>query len=350
MEDYLDIRIDVFENSGQHACVRRTLTIAAFIDEILREFDEIGGLAENYAVYMSGSDKPLARNKTINQLDIQPWDELVFDYRNKTLRRNLSQRERYRLRAEKDGKLFEIAWQPAVIGRPSNDADHNIRLAVNMQHIAGGDTISRRHAHLLYENAGPVIERLSRSNPVYVNGAELPYEQPRQIKHGDRLEFGRNRIALIVDRKPTMMVPPKTLELDFHNEVEPILKKTAQAKPAAPQEAEEPKAGMPAARLTVIKGETPRSEGAALLIDRETVAIGRDSFNLSNKSGVSRNHAEIRYDGAKHQFTLIDLKSTNGVSIDEKPIPPGQPVELKPGARVGLGKEILLQFELVQEA
>jgi hypothetical protein len=81
MDDYIDVKIDVFEHTDQRARVRKGLTVNDLIAEILREFDDIvADSPEKYAIYLKGFDHPLKPVETLAQLDIQPQDELVFDY------------------------------------------------------------------------------------------------------------------------------------------------------------------------------------------------------------------------------------------------------------------------------
>ena len=63
-------------------------------------------------------DRPLNANYTMAQLDIQPQDELVFDYVRKTIRQMLHPSQYAILREDATGETFDIQWQPAVIGRP----------------------------------------------------------------------------------------------------------------------------------------------------------------------------------------------------------------------------------------
>ena len=134
MDDYIEVKIDVFEHVSQRASLRKSLTVTALIGEILKEFDDISADSPGkYAVFLKGTDHPLDANSTLVQLDIQPQDELVFNYGKQTNRQMLDPKYYAALRDESQNRMYEITWQPAIIGRPTNDADHNIMLAVNLQ-------------------------------------------------------------------------------------------------------------------------------------------------------------------------------------------------------------------------
>src|SRR5574341_867634 len=197
MDEYIDVKIDVFEHTGQRARVRKGLTVNDLIAEILREFDDIvADSPEKYAIYLKGFDQPLKPVETLAQLDIQPQDELVFDYVRQAIRRMLEVHQYATLREESTGKEFDVQWQPAVIGRPSTDVDHNIILAVNVQLLSDGKTISRRHAQITFSEGRYFIEPLAEQNPTFLNGKELMAHSKREIRNNDKLAFGNNRLTM----------------------------------------------------------------------------------------------------------------------------------------------------------
>jgi hypothetical protein len=81
--------------------------------------------------------------------------------------------------------------------------------------------------------------------------------------------------------------------------------------------------------------------GSSVTLDprwpRPCVMIGRDpSCGLvCNDPSVSRRHAEVFMDG--EAVYLRDLNSSNGTWVDGQPLPPGQPVPLRPGQQVFVG-------------
>ena len=126
MEEYIEVKIDVFEHTSQRARLRSNLTVAALIDEIFREFDDIAADSPGrYALYLKGSDRPLLNSATMTQLDLQPQDELIFNYIRHSNRHMLDPRNYAYLKDEATGRVYEIQWQPALIGRPTNEAEHN---------------------------------------------------------------------------------------------------------------------------------------------------------------------------------------------------------------------------------
>ncbi len=95
------------------------------------------------------------------------------------------------------------------------------------------------------------------------------------------------------------------------------------------------------AKLLIFRGETQLDERE---LTEQTVRIGRGAQNdivLEDPGkGVSRNHAEIRFEGGR--YTLIDLQSQNGIWVSGKRVPS---VVLEPGVSAALGP-----FRLMVEA
>ena len=195
MAEYIDVKIDVFEHSDQRARVLESLTPTGLIQEILKEFDDItADLPEKYAIYLKGMERPLNANYTMAQLDIQPQDELVFDYVRKTIRQMLHPSQYAILREDTTGKSFDIQWQPAVIGRPTNEVDHDIVLAVNVQLVPNGMTISRKHAQITFSDGKYYIEMMAENNLLILNGKEMVLNSRKEIRNGDKIIVGRNKV------------------------------------------------------------------------------------------------------------------------------------------------------------
>ncbi len=352
MDDYIDVKIDVFEHIGQRARLRKSLTVTGLIQEVLREFDDItADTPEKYAIYLKGFDHPLKAAETLFQLDIQPQDELVFDYVRQAIRRMLDVSQYAILREDGTGKEFDIQWQPAVIGRPSTEVNHNIILAVNVQLLPNGKTVSRRHAQITFSEGHYFVEPLAEQNSVFLNGKELPVYGKREIRNGDKLSFGNKKLNMTFythsQRNPRVSAlepAPQTLSQSA----------TATAVPAPVQQL------VPS--TTDLNGTVldPEKSTASLVIEASTSAdqvgnrikligfpfnIGRGLTSLNTEEEVSRKHAEVNYDEQRNVYTLTDLNSTNGVTLDGSKITPGVPYVISPEMRIGLGSVLELRLE-----
>lgn len=354
MDDYIDVKIDVFEHTGQRARLRRSLTVHALIEEILREFDDItADSPEKYAIYLKGFDHPLKPVGTLAELDIQPQDELVFDYVRQTIRQMLDVHNYATLREEGTGKEFDIQWQPAVIGRPSTDVDHNIILAVNVYLLPDGKTISRRHAQITFAEGRFFIEPLAEQNPVFLNGREVPVHNKREIRNNDKLAFGNNKLTMTfltqnqqvsraVAREPVVQTPSKPA-------ASAPMPSTPLPRPAptpVDMDATNFAATTPSPALVVESSSTPGKTGTRIELLAFPFIIGRSLEILSTENEMSRKHAEITYDAQKNAYFITDLQSTNGVTINGEQIPPNAPHVITPNVHIGLGNVFVARFEV----
>jgi hypothetical protein len=94
-----------------------------------------------------------------------------------------------------------------------------------------------------------------------------------------------------------------------------------------------------------VRAGTPAASGAETeyTLDQELVVLGRGSeadLRLSD-TGVSRRHGEIRQIGqAEHAYR--DLGSTNGSKVNGNQATPANPIRLRDGDRIELGKSTLV--------
>ena len=351
MDEYIDIKIDVFEHAGQRARVRKNLTAAALIEEILREFDDIAtDSQQKYAIYLKGFDRPLTPDNTLTQLDIQPQDELVFDYVRQTIRQMLDVSQYAILREDTIGKEFDIQWQPAVIGRPSTDVDHNIILAVNVQLLPNGKTISRKHAQITVSDKRYFIEPLADQNPVFLNGKELPVNSRREIRNGDKISLGRQKLTMTLvaqnqrdsrpaSREPISQPPPRPISTPPSSAP---LQPPAQSVNSADATSFIDSPLTPS--LVIEASSVSERVGGRIELTSSPFVLGRSLDILGKENEVSRKHAEVTHDTQSGKYYITDLQSTNGVTLNGQRITPGTPYEIASGTRIGLGSILILQF------
>lgn len=337
MDDYIDVKINVFEHTGQRARVRRSITVKTLIDEILKEFDDIDADSpEKYSIQLKGVDRPLEANHTLAQLDIQPQDEITVGYLHQTIRKMLDPKDHATLREETSNISFDIQWTPAIIGRPSTEVNHNIMLAVNMQILAIGMTISRKHAQIVFSEGSFFVEPAAANNPTYLNGKLLAVNTMNKLKSGDRLAFGQHKVSFVFTTKSQPVsygmdpsepiskpvIPP---EEDFHTRVAPS------------------KSGV--ATLVIEKSLNLSNIGQRIPLQNLPLVVGRVIPIFSNEGDISRQHAEINYDPASNMYMIKDLNSTNGVTLNGQRIEAQKLYELHPGTKIGLGKVMVVEFQ-----
>ncbi len=372
MDDYIEVKIDVFEHTAQRAMLRKSLTVSGLIDEIFKEFDDISADSPGkYAVFLKGNERPLDVSATLTQLDIQPQDELVFNYVKQTIRQMLEPRNYAFLKDDSLNRVYEIQWQPAIIGRPTNDADHNIMLAVNLQLHPKGQTVSRKHAQIIFSQGNFYIEPLAENNPIAVNGKPVTLNSRKEIKNGDQIQIGRNNLVMIFNtqmgaapapaaREPQSKPvpqpyspPPQPYVQSPPPYIAPVPQAPVMSAPQpvvpAPAPVEDEKTYIASAArpssLVVERAAQVNKIGQSLLLPSYPFVLGRDIPLLSGETEISRRHAEISFDTLSNKFFVTDLQSTNGVTLDGIKIEPNRPYDLRPGARLGFGLHFLCRFQ-----
>jgi pSer/pThr/pTyr-binding forkhead associated (FHA) protein len=229
--------------------------------------------------------------------------------------------------------------------------DHNIILAVNVQLLPNGKTISRRHAQITFSEGRYFIEPLAEQNPVFLNGKELPVDGKREIRSGDKLSLG--------NKKLTMTFSTQLPRTSRSSASEPTSQPVSQSAPAtaAPIPVQPPRPAavdvngtvlapeIPAAALTIAASSTPERVGERIELIGFPFTIGRMLTSLNAEDEVSRKHAEVNYDEQKSLYTITDLQSTNGVTLNGERILPGVPYVITPDMRIGLGTVLVLRLE-----
>jgi pSer/pThr/pTyr-binding forkhead associated (FHA) protein len=314
--EYLDLIIDVFDHTGQRARVRKTLTGEELVSEILREFDDLDQKTpEGYALFLRGEEKPLDRGSTMEQLNIQDHDELVIKHARSSERISSAAGEKKVYLVEiQTGTRYEINWQPAIIGRPDIDPAQNELLAVNLQTLTGGMSISRRHAQVTFEGDQYFLEPLSASNPTCLNDTPLALQSRVPLVPGDRITLGASRIELV-------------FAVEGSQKTDGAVQSTA--------------------RLVLIYSPGVQA-GALYPIITTPFTIGRKEcdLTLAGDQGVSRRHAVIDYDEKAMLYRLVDLGGVNGTQINGVSVLANRPVPLSGGEELQLGPETKLRFEI----
>jgi len=332
MEEYLEIRLDIFEHRAEPVRVRKTLKISELIDEILKEFDDIPSESpQGYEICIKGSKKPIPRHFTLSQADIQPQDELILEYEPQNDPRDrLSEHQRAYLRDEGDGRIYSLEWSPALIGRPSKTAEQNILLAVNLQHHPHGMTVSRRHAQITLENGRYFLQALSEDNPTVLNKRIVPPASRVELQHDDKFFLGKH------------------LQMTF------LTSKPDEIRSAVQESASIPRSPLSETDSRTVIGESSLSTPLRLLIEASQSGVGqvielslparlgRKHPLLENDREVSREHVEFHYDPDKGQVHLRDLGSRNGTFLNGVRLTSDATYILPMGVRLQLGSHVVL--------
>lgn len=87
---------------------------------------------------------------------------------------------------------YDLAWQPAIVGRKDHRNPTNNRLlAADLEEIEELPTVSRHHACITEKQGQFYIEDIQGRNPVYVDGARLHSGTQYPLSAGDIIQVGR---------------------------------------------------------------------------------------------------------------------------------------------------------------
>jgi hypothetical protein len=207
-EARIELLIDVFDLAAQRALALGTLTPPQLVAAVLEEFSELEFLGNNRADYvlLKAADQAALDESAPIGDQLAKGDRLILAERVPTLPNGTSAPSRpVYLREQASGKVFQLHWQPAIIGRPDQDHEHNARLAVNLADHPGGQRVSRRQAQIGESGGMFFIEPLS-SNPTIVRdgqGQNFPAQSRQPLRHGDVVYLENSQIALkFIVREP----------------------------------------------------------------------------------------------------------------------------------------------------
>jgi hypothetical protein len=198
--DRVTLTIVMEKGQGGHVNARRNVPVQALIDEIRRKFECEEG---EYSLFLKGRDEPLEASRTLAQHGLQDGNELIFkegapESRSRTLamiesgiQKRIQGRDEAYLEEERGGQIFEIAWQPALIGRAYQmNPSANKLLAADLSDLQGSEFVSRQHACIIERDGQYVIKGLNPRNPTYVNDRVLG-EEEHILQPGDRVRVGK---------------------------------------------------------------------------------------------------------------------------------------------------------------
>ena len=197
----LTITSELFDdNPQQEASVRANVTLRTLIEETRQEFSLMEG---NYTLTAFGSDEALPPDQTIEQTGLQMGDELIFQRERHSISQHMIVRGGHFfqplgdtaqafLRESVSNQVFDIAWHPAIIGRPdaSNPASADM-LAINLGDVKEAKTVSRQHARILIQTGNYYLEPLAQQNATLLNDDEMAFGEKRRLRPGDKICVGK---------------------------------------------------------------------------------------------------------------------------------------------------------------
>ncbi len=224
-----------------------------------------------------------------------------------------------RLISLNDGREYPVAVVPFVLGR---DATAEVVIA--------SPDASRRHAEIVSRPDGDVVVDLS-TNGTFVNGARISGRH--QLKALDVIRIGAEEFRYYPAARPAVPVPAGA---QFR------LSDTLVGLPRTPS-IEPPKLAplspRPLATMLVKSGSL---KGQRFAVKSPVINIGRAEYNDVQLPDPSISSTHVKLQLREGVWTLTDLGSTNGTTVDGERVDDDTP--LSPGAVVKLG-DVSLSFE-----
>lgn len=164
----LTLHVDIFDQTAQSAKVLPELTPLRFIANILQEFRELEYLGDDPTAYQllhAETREPLLENQPLGTQLSDGAALILVEQEFPLPAGTLPLRPSVYLREVRTGTSYRIQWQPAIIGRVSENSAWNDQVAVDLRSYPTGMRVSRRHAKV-WEEAGSYFIEVMQNNPV----------------------------------------------------------------------------------------------------------------------------------------------------------------------------------------
>lgn len=199
--DRLTLSLDIRPNNigVKKVNVRSTLIVGNFVSEIKDKFNIDGNLQ-----LQLGEGGEILNPESALELAGAGEDSLLvctrimestgtLDAIQRGVREAFGDRfQRVYLSEDRTMTEYDLAWQPAIVGRRDyNDPSNNRLLAVDLEEIEDLPTVSRHHACVTMANGSFFLETIQARNPTYLDGARLEQGVKYPLSAGSSIQVGR---------------------------------------------------------------------------------------------------------------------------------------------------------------
>lgn len=201
----IDLRIDILDLEGQHAVVLTNLKPPELVEAIVAEFHGdgdalyLGANAADYYLVNAESGAVLDTETPVGQQVVSNDRLALHEVERPLPAGGRALKQTAYLRELTSGNVYKLRWQPAIVGRFSEDLPMNELVAVDLQPYPTGLRVSRRHVAITEAGGQFFVENLSK-NPVSIRRGEdvtIPIEsRQQQILPGDVIDLERSDISL----------------------------------------------------------------------------------------------------------------------------------------------------------
>lgn len=200
----LDIRPN--EIGEKRINVRSSLLVANLIAEVQDKFNLDGTLE----LRLDEADEPLRLDRPLEPQGVADGGTLICqrlmedtgtaDAIARGVRDYFSEEfERVYLTERRTRTEYDLAWQPAIVGRRDHrDPSKNKLLAVDLEGVEDLPTVSRHHAAITMRGGSFFIESIQARNPTYLDGSPLKSGIRYPLSAGSVIEVGRITLTFYV--------------------------------------------------------------------------------------------------------------------------------------------------------
>jgi len=199
--DRMNLKLDIQANSV--GIKKVNLRSSLLVDNLIATIKDKFNLDGEYEVRLPNGHQPLARSLELNRAGVNDGAVLVvtrivqstgtLDAIRLGMRTRLSKNfKRVYLTEEHAQVEYDLAWQPAVIGRKDNhDPSKNKLLAVDLGDMEEATSISRHHACITEDGGSFYLESINEHNPTYMGDSRLHFGVKYALPVGTRIGIGR---------------------------------------------------------------------------------------------------------------------------------------------------------------
>lgn len=199
--DRINVTIEIQANgiTPRRVNLRSSLLVSNLIATTKDKFNLDG----NFELRLKDSRQPLKPDSELDEAGVTEDSVLVcsrvleatgtLDAIKRGVREGLSKKfKRVYLQDERNLIEYDIAWQPAIIGRKDvRDPSKNKLLAVDLEDLEESTTVSRHHACISEQNGSFFIEGINERNPTFLGDARLRIGVKYPLPAGSKIRAGR---------------------------------------------------------------------------------------------------------------------------------------------------------------
>jgi len=206
--DRVNVTIDVQANDigAKRVNLRGSLRVGNLIATIRDKFNLDG----EFQIRLENSRQPLPPEAELDESGVTDGSLLIcsrvveasgtLEAIRHGVRENLSKKfKRVYLQDERNLTEYDIAWQPAIVGRKDvRDPSKNRLLAVDLEDLEESYTVSRHHACLVEKEGSFFIESINERNATLLGDTRLRFGVRYPLPAGSKIRVGRISLTFYV--------------------------------------------------------------------------------------------------------------------------------------------------------